>query len=161
MLNLLHIENVAVIERADIEFGAGMNVFTGETGAGKSIIIDSINAILGDRVSKDLVRTGAANAVITAELTADNVPMAWFEDNDIEPDADGQIILMRKISADGKSSSRINGVPVSATQLRSLGEYLIDLHGQNDGQKLRPDSKQKCNEGRNQCYGSTGPKSTH
>ncbi|MBR6653459.1 MAG: DNA repair protein RecN [Oscillospiraceae bacterium] len=136
MLNLLHIENVAVIERADIEFGAGMNVFTGETGAGKSIIIDSINAILGDRVSKDLVRTGAANAVITAELTADNVPMAWFEDNDIEPDADGQIILMRKISADGKSSSRINGVPVSATQLRSLGEYLIDLHGQNDGQKL-------------------------
>lgn len=136
MLNLLHIENVAVIERADIEFGAGMNVFTGETGAGKSIIIDSINAILGDRVSKDLVRTGAANAVITAELTADNVPAAWFEENDIEPDADGQIILMRKISADGKSSSRINGVPVSATQLRVLGEYLIDLHGQNDGQKL-------------------------
>ncbi len=136
MLNLLHIENVAVIERADIEFGSGMNVFTGETGAGKSIIIDSINAILGDRVSKELVRTGAANAVITAELTADNVPLSWFEDNDIEPDADGQIILMRKISADGKSSSRINGVPVSATQLRSLGEYLIDLHGQNDGQKL-------------------------
>ncbi|MDD6189658.1 MAG: DNA repair protein RecN [Clostridiales bacterium] len=136
MLNLLHIENVAVIERADIEFGPGMNVFTGETGAGKSIIIDSINAILGDRVSKELVRTGAANAVISAELTADNVPASWFEDNDIEPDADGQIILMRKISADGKSSSRINGVPVSATQLRALGEYLIDVHGQNDGQKL-------------------------
>ncbi len=136
MLNLLHIENVAVIERADIEFSSGMNVFTGETGAGKSIIIDSINAILGDRVSKDLVRTGAVNAVITAELTAENVPEAWFEENGIEPDADGQIILMRKISADGKSSSRINGVPVSATQLRALGEYLIDLHGQNDGQKL-------------------------
>ncbi len=140
MLNLLHIENVAVIERAEIEFGPGMNVFTGETGAGKSIIIDSINAILGERISKGLVRTGAANAVISAELTADNIPAQWFDENDIEQEPDGQLIIMRKISADGKSSCRINGVPVSAAQLRSLGDHLIYVHGQNDGRRLLNES---------------------
>ncbi len=135
MLNLLHIENVAVIERADIEFESGMNVLTGETGAGKSIIIDSINAILGDRVSRSLVRSGATGARISAEFTADNVPSEWFEENDVEPD-DDRLVITRKISADGKSSARVNGSPVSTAQLRALGDRLIDVHGQNDGRRL-------------------------
>ena len=135
MLNLLHIENVAVIERADIEFESGMNVLTGETGAGKSIIIDSINAILGDRVSKSLVRSGAAGARISAEFAADGVPQEWFDENDVEPD-DGRIVITRKISTDGKSSARVNGAPVSTAQLRTLGDMLVDVHGQNDGRRL-------------------------
>ncbi len=136
MLNLLHIENVAVIEKAELEFEPGLNVLTGETGAGKSIIIDSINAILGERVGKGLVRTGAASAVITAEFSSDSLPQTWFEENDIEYEAGESLVVMRKISADGKSSGRINGMPVSTACMRELGDMLIDVHGQNDGRRL-------------------------
>ena len=134
MLKTLHIENIAVVEKAEIEFSKGLNVLTGETGAGKSIVIDALGAVLGGRTSKELVRTGTSGALITAEFSSEEVE-EWCRENDIEPE-DDTIFLMRKISADGKSSCRINGVPVSASQLRQLGSQLLDIHGQNEGQKL-------------------------
>ncbi|MEL4106196.1 DNA repair protein RecN [Oscillospiraceae bacterium WX1] len=135
MIQLLHIENIAVIEKADIAFGPGLNVLTGETGAGKSIVIDALTAVLGGRVSRELVRTGAAAAAVTA-VFADIGAADWYAENGVEPDEDGQLILMRRVTADGKSTCRINGSPVTAAQLRDLGERLVDIHGQNDGRKL-------------------------
>ena len=126
MLKTLHIENIAVVEKAEIEFSKGLNVLTGETGAGKSIVIDALGAVLGGRTSKELVRTGTSGALITAEFSSEEVA-EWCRENDIEPE-DDTIFLMRKISADGKSSCRINGVPVSASQLRQLGSQLLDIH---------------------------------
>jgi DNA repair protein RecN (Recombination protein N) len=120
MLELLHIENVAVIEKADIEFGGGLNVMTGETGAGKSIVIDALYAVTGGRASKELVRTGAKTAVITAAFSCPE-GAAWLTENDLEPDESGQIVATRKITAEGKSTCRINGTPVTASQLRELG----------------------------------------
>jgi DNA repair protein RecN (Recombination protein N) len=139
MIQLLHIENIAVIEKADITFGAGLNVLTGETGAGKSIVIDALSAVIGGRTSKELVRTGADSAAVTA-VFADANMTAWCQENGIEPDEDGKLFLMRKIAGDGRSTSRVNGSPVSAAQLRELGGMLIDIHGQNDGRKLLDES---------------------
>ena len=133
MLNELHIENIAVIERADIQFQAGLNVLTGETGAGKSIIIDSISAVLGERVSRDLVRHGAEKGLVTAVFDLENAG-EWLTENDIE--AEDELIIQRRISLDGKSSCRVCGNPVTATQLKELGSLLIDIHGQNDGRQL-------------------------
>ena len=133
MLNELHIENIAVIERADIQFQAGLNVLTGETGAGKSIIIDSISAVLGERVSRDLVRHGAEKGLVTAVFDLANAE-EWLAENDIE--AEDELIMQRRISLDGKSSCRVCGNPVTATQLKELGSLLIDIHGQNDGRQL-------------------------
>lgn len=133
MLNELHIENIAVIEKADITFEAGLNVLTGETGAGKSIIIDSIGAVLGERVSRDLVRRGAEKGVVTAVFDLDGVE-DWLEENEIE--CEDELIIQRRVNQDGKSSCRICGTPVSVTQLKSLGTRLIDIHGQNDGRQL-------------------------
>ena len=134
MLNELHIENIAVIERADISFTAGLNVLTGETGAGKSIVIDAIGAVLGDRVSRDLVRRGAEKAVVSASFDLNDAAEAFLRDNEIE--AEDELIVQRRISADGKSSCRVCGVPVSAVQLKELGAALVDIHGQNDGRQL-------------------------
>ena len=134
MLKTLHIENIAVIERADVEFSAGLSVLTGETGAGKSIIIDSLNAVLGNRVSRELVRSGAERASVTASFESAQAER-WCADNEIDAD-DGEIILQRRISTDGKSTGRVNGVPVTASQLRELGALLLDIHGQNDGRQL-------------------------
>lgn len=136
MLNLLHIKNVAVIEKADLSFGPGLNVLTGETGAGKSIVIDAIGALIGERVSKDIVRTGADSALITGQFDLDPVIKSWFSDNDMELSEDDELLISRKITQDGKSTCRVNGVPLSVSQLRQLGQLLIDIHGQNDGQKL-------------------------
>ena len=133
MLNELHIENIAVIEKADIEFGAGLNVLTGETGAGKSIVIDSIGAVLGERVSRELVRRGAEKGQVTAVFDA-GPAAAWLQENDVE--AEEELILQRRILADGKSSCRVCGVPVTAAQLKELGNILVDIHGQNDGRQL-------------------------
>jgi len=133
MLNELHIENLAVIERADICFERGLNVLTGETGAGKSIVIDAIGAVLGDRVSRDLVRRGAERALVTASFDADGVE-SWLAENEI--DADAELILQRRISADGKSSCRVCGIPVAAAQMKELASLLVDIHGQNDGRQL-------------------------
>ena len=134
MLKMLHIENITVIEKADIEFSIGLNVLTGETGAGKSIVIDALSAATGARVSRDLIRTGKEFAFVTAVFSeADD---AVLKESGFEPDENGDIFISRKITADGKSICRINGAPVSAAQLRSLGVKLLDVHGQNDGKKL-------------------------
>ncbi len=133
MLRSLHIENIAVIERADIAFSGGLNVLTGETGAGKSIVIDSIQAVLGGRTTRELVRTGAERASVSAVFDGDNAS-EWCRENDIEEE--DELILLRRINADGKSSCRVNGQPVSVSQLRTLGTLLIDIHGQNDGRQL-------------------------
>lgn len=133
MLNELHIENIAVIERADITFTAGLNVLTGETGAGKSIVIDSIGAVLGERVSRELVRHGAEKGVVTAVFSVDGCEQ-WLADNEI--DTDDELILQRRITADGKTSCRICGVPATAAQMKELAARLVDIHGQNDGRQL-------------------------
>ena len=138
MLKLLHIENIAVIEKADIEFGQGLNVLTGETGAGKSIVIDALNAISGGRTSREIVRTGADFASVTAVFSG--VKDEMLKPYDIEPDDSGDLFISRKITADGKSTSRVNGLPVPAAALRELGSLLIDIHGQNDGRKLLDES---------------------
>ena len=138
MLNSLHIENIAVIEKADIELGPGFNVLTGETGAGKSIVIDSIGAVLGGRTSRELVRTGSSRALVSAVFSPENTE-AWFQENDIEPGE--ELIIQRRISTDGKSSCRVNGVPVTVQQLHSLGSLLLDIHGQNDGRQLLDESR--------------------
>ena len=133
MLQELHIENIAVIERADIDFAAGLNILTGETGAGKSIVIDAIGAVLGGRVSRELVRRGADKAVVTAVFDPDPA-LDWLRDNGI--DAEEELILQRRISGEGKSGCRVCGVPVTASQLKELGALLVDVHGQNDGRLL-------------------------
>ena len=132
MLQLLHIENIAIIERADISFEPGFNALTGETGAGKSIVIDSMSAVLGQRASRELIRTGAAKAFVSACFT--DVPAALMEEFGIEPD--DELLLQREIHADGKNVCRVNGRPFTVTQLRALGNRLLNIHGQHDGQQL-------------------------
>lgn len=135
MLKNIEIENIAVIEKASIELSGGFCVMTGETGAGKSIVIDSINAVLGERTSKDLIRTGCNKARVTAVF--DGVSESaekYLEDNNI--DYDGELIVSRTISSDGKNNCRINGSPVTVTMLRELGKFLINIHGQHDNQML-------------------------
>lgn len=133
MLSELHIENIAVIERADVRFAEGLNVLTGETGAGKSIVIDSIGAVLGERVSRDLVRRGAEKGSVTAVFEGVDCS-DWLRANEI--DEEDELILQRRISADGKSSCRVCGVPVTAAQMKELAALLVDIHGQNDGRQL-------------------------
>lgn len=137
MLQLLHIENIAVIERADIELEDGLTVLSGETGAGKSIVIDSIGAILGRRVSRDLVRAGAQKGFVSAVFTdlSDGL-IALLDELALMGDEPDTLHLQRQITADGKSTCRVNMKPVSVSVLRQLAPYLIDIHGQNDGQKL-------------------------
>ena len=132
MLQLLHIENIAIIECADIEFRPGFNALTGETGAGKSIVIDSISAVLGQRTSRDLIRTGANMAFVSACFT--DIPPRLGEDLGIA--WEGELLLQREIHGDGKNVCRVNGRPVTVTQLRTLGSRLLNIHGQHDGQQL-------------------------
>ena len=134
MLNTLHIENIAVIEQADISFDRGFNVLTGETGAGKSIVIDTISAILGERTSRDVIRTGAPRAFVSAVFTG--VPQsAWFSDNQIDYDPQ-ELLVQREIFPDGRNNCRVNGRPVTVSILRRLGVQLISIHGQHDSQQL-------------------------
>lgn len=133
MLSLLHIENIAVIECSDISFDKGFNILTGETGAGKSIVIDAISAILGERAYRDMIRTGAAKASVRAVFT--DVPeLAWFEENGVEYDP--ETVIQREIFLDGKNICRVNGALVSVTILRKLGIQLINIHGQHDSAAL-------------------------
>lgn len=138
MLRELHIENIAIIEASDIIFQPGFNVMTGETGAGKSIIIDSLDAVLGGRTTRELVRHGAEKARVTAVFDSDGTEQ-WLEENEIDPE--DELILQRRISADGKSSCRVNSVPVSVAQLRELGNLLLSIHGQNDGRQLMDEAR--------------------
>lgn len=133
MLSLLHIENIAVIERSDISFNPGFNVLTGETGAGKSIVIDAISAILGERAYRDMIRTGANKASVRAVFT--DVPcLSWFEENGVEYDS--ETVIQREIYLDGKNICRVNGSLVSVSILRKLGIQLINIHGQHDSASL-------------------------
>lgn len=137
MLNSLKIENIAVIESADISFDIGLNVLTGETGAGKSIIIDSINAVLGERTSKELVRTGATAASVTAFFTdINNETVAKLDELGIESESDKSLLISRKISSDGKNVCRINGMTTTVSMLKELGKTLVDIHGQHDNRSL-------------------------
>ncbi|HCU32631.1 MAG TPA: DNA repair protein RecN [Ruminococcaceae bacterium] len=137
MLSQLFIQNIAVIEKVQVIFENGLNVFTGETGAGKSIVIDAINAVLGNRISRDLVRTGAPKAFVTAlfedigDETKEQLLSLGFE-----PEEDGSLLLAREISADGKTSCKIGGRPATVSILREVAQSLINIHGQHDNQSL-------------------------
>ena len=134
MLELLHIENIAVIRQADITFRPGFNALTGETGAGKSIVIDAISAILGQRAYRDAIRTGANRAFISAVFHG--VPdYPWFQENSVPIDG-GEVLIQREIFADGRNVCRVNGIPVTVSILRGLGQQLIQIHGQHDSAQL-------------------------
>ena len=135
MLRNLKIENIAIIESASIDFYYGFNVLTGETGAGKSIIIDAINAVLGERTSKELIRTGAEKAVVFALF--DDIPISlqkYLNEQDIE--ADNEILIQRTITVQGKNICKINGYPVNVSMLKNVAKELINIHGQHDSQSL-------------------------
>lgn len=133
MLRLLHIENIAVIEQAEIVFEDGFNVMTGETGAGKSIVIDAISAILGERAYRDMIRTGTSRAAVRAIF--DRVPeLPWFAENGVPYDAETDI--RRELTADGKNLCRVNGTAVTVGVLKKLGVQLINIHGQHDSAAL-------------------------
>ncbi|MBE7004868.1 MAG: DNA repair protein RecN [Ruminococcaceae bacterium] len=136
MLQLLHIENIAIIERADIEFARGFNALTGETGAGKSIVIDSLGAVLGQRTSRDLIRTGAPKALVSAAFEGVDGSLPALEENGVVPEADGTLLLQRELSADGKNVCRVNGRPITVAQLRAIGTALLNIHGQHEGTAL-------------------------
>jgi len=134
LLSLLHIENIALIQSADIRFEPGFNVLTGETGAGKSIVIDSIGAVLGERTSRELIRTGAKSALVTAVFTQ-VPPLPWLEENGF-PTGEEELLLQRELQGDGRNVCRIDGKLVTVAQLRELGRQLLNIHGQHDGQQL-------------------------
>lgn len=137
MLKTLNIENIAVIEKAEIEFSGGLNVLTGETGAGKSIVVDSINAILGERTSRELVRNGADYAFVSAffDNAADNV-IDKIKSFGFDADAEDGVLVTRKITANGKSVCKINGNSVTVSMLKEVGQLLVNIHGQHDSQAL-------------------------
>ena len=142
MLVSLHIENIAVIRCADIDFSQGFCVLTGETGAGKSLLVDSINLLTGGRVSRELIRTGEDKAMISAVFTVDTSELAAaLETRGVDVAQDDEIMLQRVITRDGKAQARINGRAVTQALLREVGETLINIHGQSDNQKLmQPES---------------------
>lgn len=138
MLSLLHIENIAVIESAEIAFDRGFHVLTGETGAGKSIVIDAISAILGERAYREMIRTGANKASVRAVFS--QVPrFSWFEENGVEYDS--EVVIQRDIYLDGKNVCRVNGTLVTVNILRKLGIQLINIHGQHDTASLFDEEK--------------------
>lgn len=136
MLQLLHIENIAIIERADIVFARGFNALTGETGAGKSIVIDSLGAVLGQRASRDLIRTGAPKAFVSAAFNGVDAEIPALRDNGVAPEEDGTLLLQRELSADGRNVCRANGRPITVAQLKSIGASLLNIHGQHEGTQL-------------------------
>jgi DNA repair protein RecN (Recombination protein N) len=137
MLSTLHIENMAVFTRADIEFGGGLNVLTGETGAGKSIVIDALGLVLGSRSDRGLLRSGEQKAVVGALFV--QVPESvsqWMTDNGMDAICGGELLLQRELFADGKTTCRINGRPNTAAMLKALGQMLLSVHGQHDAYQL-------------------------
>ena len=137
MITELHIENIAVIKKLTVDFKKGFSVLTGETGAGKSIIIDSVNLLLGARSARELVRSGESSALVSACFS--ELPESVLEELsslDVFPEEDGCLYLQRTISADGKASAKLNGRSVPASLLKEIGGLLINIHGQHDSQKL-------------------------
>lgn len=137
MLHTLHIENIAVIKSVDISFDAGLTVLTGETGAGKSILIDSVGLLLGGKFNREIIRTGETRAVVSGVFgNLSDECVAELCELGYEPDEDGTLLLSRVMQADGKSTMRLCGLPITATLAREVGKYLLNIHGQNDNQRL-------------------------
>ena len=136
MLKWLHIENIAVIEEADIRFQPGFNALTGETGAGKSIVIDALGAVLGGRTSRELIRTGAERAFASAAFSGVSPDLPGLAECGAAPDEDGCLVMQREIGSDGRSLCRVGGRPVTVSQMRRVGEELLNIHGQHDGVQL-------------------------
>ena len=156
MLSLLHIENIAVIERADLEFDKGLTVLTGETGAGKSIIIDAIGSIMGQRTGRGLIRAGAQKGFVSAVFSGISPELsAWLHENQLEGEEGDTLHVQRQISADGKTICRINMKPVSVAVLKQMGPFLLNIHGQHDGQKLMDES---CHVDFLDCFAGLQPK---
>ncbi len=132
MLSSLHIKNIALIDEAKIEFGKGLNVLSGETGSGKSVILDCINFVLGSKADKNMIRSGSTEAKVTAEFVVDEDSFALARLNELDIESDGNIIITRKYSQDGKSSIKINGSTVTAAMLKSVTQNLVDVHGQSE-----------------------------
>ena len=141
MLNRLSIKNVALIERLNIEFDNGFNVLTGETGAGKSIIIDAVNLALGERASKELIKSGADKAYVEAEFDISSADAVWqiMQENELDPEEG--LIISREISASGKNVCRINGTLVNLALLKQITDLLVDIHGQHEHQSLLSQNK--------------------
>jgi DNA repair protein RecN (Recombination protein N) len=136
MLRSLSIKNIALIDQIQVDFSEGLTILTGETGAGKSIIIDSINTLLGSRVSKDMIRTGQESAMVEALFDLeDNASLEIFNEQGFVED-DNQIVVSREFNLQGKNICRINGHLVNVSMLKELGQNLIDIHGQHDNQSL-------------------------
>ena len=137
MLRTLHIENIAVIKCADIAFEDGFTVLTGETGAGKSILIDSVGLLLGGKFNREIIRTGESTATVSAVFDGlSDETVAALAELGYEPDEDGSLLLRRVLHSDGKNSIRLGGQPITATLSREIGRYLLNVHGQNDNQRL-------------------------
>ena len=143
MLELLHIENIAVIETADIQFRPGFNALTGETGAGKSIVFVAMCGVLGGRSSRDLIRTGSDKAFVSAAFSAVSPTLEGLAECGVAPDENGELLLQRELTADGKNYCRANGRPIPVAQLRKVGSELLNIHGQHDGAALL-DEEQHC-----------------
>lgn len=142
MLKTLDIKNIAIIEKASVEFSRGLNILTGETGAGKSILIDSINAVTGEKTSRELIRTGEDSSEVSAFFENISTEIInKLNENGLPVEDDGSLLLQRKIFRDGKNSCRINGAPVTVSMLRSIGMNLINIHGQRDSQALLDSEK--------------------
>ena len=132
MLKRLYVKNVALISEADIEFDSGLNVLSGETGSGKSVILDSINFVLGCKADRTMIRYGESEAFVRAEFVLDKGSDAVKLLNEYDIETDGEIIISRKLSADGKGSIKINGDSVTASMLKSITQHLVDVHGQSE-----------------------------
>ena len=142
MLRTLHIRDFVIVEHAEIHFGPGFTVFTGETGAGKSILVDALALALGERGDASMLREGSPRADITAVFDTPKALQAWLEEREI--DADAELSLRRVIDAQGRSRAYINGTPATVAQLRELGDSLVDIHGQHAHQSLmRPDAQRE------------------
>ena len=136
MLSTLNIRNFVIVEKLELDFQNGFSALTGETGAGKSIVIDAMSAVLGGRASRELIRTGADKAFVSAVFSQVPPTLPGLADNGVTPDEDGNLLLQREIGGDGKNVCRANGRPLTVTQLRQIGGELLNIHGQHDGQQL-------------------------
>ena len=143
MLSKLTIKNIALIESAEIEFGEGLNVLSGETGAGKSVILDSVNFVLGAKADRSMIRHGESECMVKAEFFLPETAKAVEILRDMDIDTDGEIILSRKFNDSGKNSIKINGNTVTATMLRQVTDTLVDVHGQSEHFFLLKESNQQ------------------
>ena len=132
MLQRLYVKNVALISEADVDFDGKLNILSGETGSGKSVILDSINFVLGSKADKNMIRYGEQEMSVRAEFFVEEGSEALKKLKDLDVDSDGEIVITRKLTADGKSAIKINGNAVTASMLKSVTQHLVDVHGQSE-----------------------------